>query len=163
MNLTHVHLLINHVAVIGAFLGILVLIFAIRSKSTSTYYAAYTVLIISALGAVVAYNTGESAEESVEGIVVVAESAIESHEDAAAYALGAFIVLGVLSLAGVYLTYVNGSPQPKWSVFILVVGLFSFIVVSRTAWLGGKIRHTEISTSVDSGQGQSEDEGDNDD
>jgi hypothetical protein len=42
MNLTHVHLLINHVAVIGAFLGILVLIFAIRSKSTSTYYAAYT-------------------------------------------------------------------------------------------------------------------------
>lgn len=162
MNLTHVHLLINHVAVIGAFLGILVLIFAIRSKSTSTYYAAYTVLMISAIGAVVAYNTGESAEESVEGIVGVTESAIESHEDAAAYALGAFILLGVLSLAGVYLTYVNESPQPKWSLFILVVGLLSFVVVSRTAWLGGKIRHTEISAGVDSSQGQSEGEGDDD-
>ena len=162
MNLTHVHLLINHVAVVGVFLGILVLIFAIRSKSTSTYYAAYTVLIISALGAVVAYNTGESAEESVEGIVGVVETAIEPHEDAAAYALGTFIALGVLSLAGVYLTYVNESPQPKWSVFILVIGLFSFIVVSRTAWLGGKIRHTEISAGVDSVQGQSEDKADDD-
>lgn len=163
MNLTHLHLLINHVAAVGAFLGILVLLLAIRSKSSSTYYAAYMVLIIAAVGAVIAYSTGESAEESVEGIAGVTESTIELHEDSAPYALGSFILLGVLSLVGVYLTYKNGSPQPKWSILILVAGLISFIAVSRTAWLGGKIRHTEISSGTAESQGTSEAEEDDDD
>jgi uncharacterized membrane protein len=160
MNLTHLHLLINHVAAVGAFLGIVVLLFAIRSKSSSTYYAAYTVLIIAAVGAVIAYSTGESAEESVEGMAGVTESTIELHEDSAPYALGSFILLGVLSLAGVYLTYKSESLQPKWNIIILIVGLISFIAVSRTAWLGGKIRHTEISAGMDVSQGASEAEGD---
>ena len=163
MNLTHLHLLINHVAAVGAFLGIIVLVFAIRSKSSSTYYAAYMVLIIAAVGAVIAYSTGESAEESVEGIVGVTESTIELHEDSAPYALGSFILLGVLSLVGVYLTYKKESMQPKWNIFILVVGLISFIAVSRTAWLGGEIRHTEISSDTAVSQGTLEAEEDDDD
>ena len=153
MNLTHLHLLINHVAVIGAFLGMIVLIFAIRSDSKSTYYAAYTLFIIAAVGAIIAYSTGESAEETVEGIAGVSESIIEEHEEAAGFALGSFIVLGVLAVAGVFISIMKEALQRKWGMLILVVSLLSFVIVSRTALLGGEIRHTEITRNAAQNQG----------
>jgi len=163
MNLTHLHLLINHVAVIGAFLGMIVIIFAIRSDSKSTYYAAYTIFIIAAVGAIIAYSTGESAEETVEGIAGITESTIEEHEEAAAFALGSFIVLGVLAFVGVYISMMSEALQRKWGMLILVVSLLSFVIVSRTALLGGEIRHTELVDGATQDQSQeTEDEEDDD-
>jgi uncharacterized membrane protein len=145
MNLTHVHLLINHLAVIGVALGIIVLLFAIVGKKTNTYYAAYTVLIISVVGAIIAYATGESAEETVEGIAGIAESAIEPHEESALLTIISFSILGVLSLASLIVGYVKINLQRTMGIIVLAMSLVSFTFVARTAWLGGKIRHTEIS------------------
>lgn len=138
-----------------------VLFFAIRSDSRVTYYAAYTIFIIAAIGAIIAYSTGESAEESVEGIAGVTESAIESHEEAAGFALGSFIGLGVLAIAGAYISMMKEHLQRKWGMVILVASLLSFVIVSRTALLGGKIRHTELTGAAV--QTQAGEEGEEDD
>ena len=68
MNQTHLHLLITHLPIFGSILGGLVLAHGIWTKSNQTKIAAYNVLIISSIGAVVAYLTGEGAEETVEKI-----------------------------------------------------------------------------------------------
>lgn len=162
MNLTHLHLLINHVAVIGAFLGMVVLVFAIRSESKSTYHAAYAIFLIAAIGAVIAYSTGESAEETVEGIAGVSESTIEPHEEAAELALISFILLGMLSLAGIFISLMKEALQRKWGFVMLVAGLLSFVLVSRTALLGGKIRHTEVAGNAVQSQNEGEQEEEDD-
>jgi peptidoglycan/LPS O-acetylase OafA/YrhL len=146
------------VAVIGSFLGMIVLIFAIRSNAKSTFHAAYVVLIISASSAGIAYYTGESAEETVEDVAGVSEASIEPHEEAAAYALGSFIALGVLAAVGFYISVAKENLQPKWGMFMLVLCLVSFGIIARTAWLGGKIRHTEVSGNTVQGREEGEED-----
>jgi hypothetical protein len=160
MNATHVHLLVNHLTVMGAFLGIIVLLFAIITNTVNTYYAAYTVLIISVIGCIIAYTTGESAEETVEGIVGVAESAIEPHEDSALRTIVSFSLLGLITLTSFVVSRFKVSLQRTMGFIVLAASLISFSLAARTAWLGGKIRHTEISRQTDSKQASPEEAGD---
>lgn len=146
MNAAHVHLLINHVAVIGSFLGIVVLLFGIYKKAPNTLNAAYTILIISAIGCVIAYLSGEGAEETVEQIAGVTESTIEPHEDAAQFTIVSFSILGILALIGLVVNRFKVSLQRSMSIAVLVIGILSCLLAARTAWLGGKIRHGEEMT-----------------
>ena len=141
---THVHLLINHLPVFGSIMGALVLLYGIWKQSTHTKNAAYLVLVIAALGAVTAYLTGEPAEETVENLQGVSKEMLETHEDAALFALIAFIITGLISLVGLYINQKKPSMAKGYGYLALVVALFSFSVVARTAYVGGQIRHSEI-------------------
>lgn len=144
MDQTHLHLLITHLPIFGTLLGGVVLGYGLFVNSEQTKYAAYILLIISALGAGVAYVTGEAAEETVENIQGVAESVIKTHENAALYSLMGIIVLGILSIAAIFITkrkHVNEDLVSKATLFLAIV---CFGLVARTGYLGGKIRHSEI-------------------
>lgn len=146
MNLSHLHLLINHLPIIGSMLGGLVLAFAIWEKSNRTKVAAYGVLIISTIGAIIAYLTGEPAEELVENIPGVLKDTIEKHEDAAMVSLIILIVLGISSVIGIYLTYKNSKYIKRVANVTLFLSILSFGFISRAGYLGGQIRHTELTT-----------------
>lgn len=146
MDQTHIHLLITHLPIFGSLLGTLVLGFAIWKKSNTTKLAAYYMLVISTVGAIIAYLTGEGAEETVENIQGVSENIIDKHADFAIYALIGLSVVGVFSLIGIYFIH-NKSPFTKTiSTATLFLALISFGLVTRTGYLGGQIRHTEIAT-----------------
>ncbi len=147
MNLSHLHLMINHLPIIGSMLGGLVLAFAIWQKSNHTKIAAYGVLIVSSIGAVIAYLTGEPAEELVENIPGVLKDTIEQHEDAAMISLIVLIVLGISSLIGIYLTYKNSKYTMRVANVTLFLSILSFGFVARAGYIGGQIRHTELTTT----------------
>jgi uncharacterized membrane protein len=163
MSQLHLHLLITHLPVFGSILGALVLGYGIRSVNSHTKMAAYYLFVLSALGAGVAYLTGESAEEGVENIAGINETIIGQHEDFAMYALISLIALGVLSLGAIVVNFTKRSIGPALSYFVLFVSLVSFALVARTGYLGGQIRHTEIGTAAaqsvggEQGEGQDED------
>lgn len=144
MNQTHIHLLITHLPIFGSILGFIVLAYAMKTKSKDTITAAYIIFIISALGAGIAYNTGEAAEETVEQLVGVSENTIEEHEDAALFALITTLILGGLSLLAIIFNTRNIKLGNRLPPVILFVSLFSFAVLARTGYLGGKIMHSEI-------------------
>lgn len=148
MDQAHIHLLITHLPIFGSILGALVLVHGMWTKSSATKIAAYHVLILSALGAVVAYLTGEGAKETVENIQGVAENAIEAHEEFAMFALISLICTGIASVLGVILTLKKSSFANKISMVILFLALVGFGLVARTGYLGGKIRHTEVGTGT---------------
>jgi len=164
MDQTHLHLLITHLPIFGSLLATLVLGYALWKKSDTTTLAAYYMLIISALGAVIAYITGEGAEETVENIQGVSENVIEQHADFASYALVGLIVVGVSSLIGIYFTYTKSNLAKMIATVTLFMALISFALVARTGYLGGQIRHSEIATGViqNSIQQGGEQEGDDD-
>lgn len=145
MDQTHIHLLITHLPIFGSLLGALVLAHGLFTKSHQTKIAAYNVFIISAIGAGIAYFTGEGAEEGVEHLPGVVESAIEQHDDFALFALISLIALGLASVLGLIFTIRKSVHSHTVAVGILVLALISFGLVARTGYLGGQIRHTEIS------------------
>ena len=87
MSQAHIHLIVTHLPIFGSLLGTLVLIYGLFTNSTQTKIASFLLFIISAIGAGIAYLTGEGAEEAVEHIQGVSENIIEQHEDAAMFAL----------------------------------------------------------------------------
>ena len=148
MDLTHIHLLINHLPVFGSILGAFVLAQGIWKKSSPTIFAAYSVFICCSLGAGIDYLTGESAEETVENIKGINEIMLEEHEEIAIVALIAFIVLGVVSLLGMFVELKKYPVSRKIAITVMLISLVSFGIVAWTGYLGGQIRHTEINASV---------------
>ena len=163
MSQVHFHLLITHLPVFGSILGALVLGYGLWTKSSQTKNAAYMLFIISAVGAGIAYLTGEGAEEATEKIAGVSENMIKLHEDSAMYALVSLIVLGVASIFALVETHLKTSLIKSTATLTLILSLISFGLVARTGYLGGQIRHTEISTgAVSTNAGGDESENDKD-
>lgn len=144
MDQVHLHLLINHLPIIGSLLGALVLAFGLWRKSEPTVVAAYGVLVLAALGAGVAQLTGEGAEEAVEHLPGVLESRIGRHEEFAEYALVALLAMGALAVGGLVLSARQSAHSPRMAVLVLLAALAGFGLVGWTGYLGGQIRHTEL-------------------
>jgi uncharacterized membrane protein len=135
---------ITHLPIIGAFIGLLILAFAYQKKDANVKTVAYLVFVVCAIGACIAYATGEGAEEVVENLPGVVEAAIETHEDAAMYSLVSMIALGVMSIIGIIQIRWNASKFNFIHSLILLLSLLSMATIAYTGNLGGKIRHTEI-------------------
>ena len=159
MNQTHIHLLITHLPIIGSILGALVLLHGIGIKSNQTIIAAYYIFVLDSIGAVIAYLTGEGAQETVENIQGVVETTIKIHGEFAIFALISLIILGVASIVGLFFTWRN-SPLTRTTAFIILfLSLISFGLAARTGYSGVEIRHTEIGngTTVPSENSEKED------
>ena len=161
MNQTHLHLLVNHLPIFGSVFAAFVLAYGLWAKSNSTKMAAYYLLIISAVGAGIAYLTGEAAEESVENIAGVSHDIIEQHEEFSLFALLALIAAGLISLIGLFITARKSKHTRAIAMTTLVIALISFVLVARTGYIGGLIRHTEIYNTIENPvEGNTEDEHD---
>jgi uncharacterized membrane protein len=156
MDQTHVHLLITHLPVFGSFLGVVVLLQGLLTKSDQVKLAAYNIFIISAIGAGIAYLTGEAAEETIESIPGMVEASIETHEESAVYALTGLILLGVISLGAIMTTLRKWASASSVAIAVLSISIICFGLIARTGYLGGQIRHTEINSTTTTLQGQQE-------
>jgi len=163
MDQTHLHLLITHLPIFGSLLGTFVLGYAIWKKSDSTTLAAYYMLVISAIGAAIAYLTGDGAEETVENIQGVSETVIEQHADFAVFAIIGLSIVGVFSLIGSYFVHTKSAFAKTIATATLFLALISFGLVARAGYLGGQIRHTEIVSGVVQNGGEQGGEKDGDD
>lgn len=148
MDFVHLHLVLTHVPVLATFFSLAILIWAMISKHPEHYKIAFAGFIVAGIFAVVAFVTGEGAEDIAETIAGVSESAIERHEDAASVALWMTVVLGVFGLIGLIWNKfgMKGFRPFVWTVFFY--GLATAGVLAYTANLGGQIRHTEISQTT---------------
>jgi len=144
MNPLHVHLFINHLPIAGTILGAVVLALALGLKSRHTEIAAYTVFILSSLGAAASYLTGEGAEHAIKEIPGIVKSTVELHENFSIYALIALIILGIASVGGIIQAQRKTKPPGKIAVSILCLSIICMGLIAWTAYLGGQIRHTEL-------------------
>lgn len=144
MNPAHLHLLTNHLPVLGTLFGLCLLLFAQIRKSDELKKVSFGVFFLVALLSIPSYVSGEPAEEQVENIATVSKVFLEQHEDAAKVAFVGVLVLGALGLVGL-LRYRFGKCACKWfSPVVIVAALVVTATMMWTANLGGKIRHSEI-------------------
>ena len=155
MNIVHLHLLLNHVPVLGVAFVTLLLTIAVVRRSGELAKVSLTSLALVAAISILVFLTGEPAQEAIENLPGFSERLIDRHEDAALIATIATGVIGALAL-GALIVY-RRRALPQWfTVFTLLAALGSTGLMGYTANLGGQIRHTEIrSTSVSGGTGSS--------
>ena len=146
MNLPHVHLILNHVPVLGTVFGLVLLAWGSWRQNVSLQRAALVTFIIAALVAIPVYLTGEPAQDAVQRLAGVTENAIEAHEEAALVSLIAVELLGVLGVISLLLARAQRSTaivmRGALAVAIVTAGLMAW-----TANLGGRIRHSELRAS----------------
>lgn len=143
MTLVHLHLLLNHIPIIGALFALLLFTAArVRRGTVSTKFALGFTAGVAAV-AVAVYFTGGAAEDAVEKLAGVTEGAIHRHEEAAELATIAFGILGGLSLLALLLF--RSKEMPRWVGLGGIIGTLAVsALMGWTANLGGQIRHTEI-------------------
>lgn len=143
MNAAHVHLLLNHVPVIGTVFGILLFAVARVRRSDELTRVGLGFFVLLALVAIVVYLTGEPVEHLVEDLPGISEPAIERHEEAS---LVATIVLGAFgAVAALGLLAFRRRALPRWlTTAALLLSLVPSAFMAWAANLGGQIRHTEI-------------------
>ena len=143
MSWAHIHLLLNHLPVVGIVVAIPILAWGIGRHHEEVIRLALALVATLAAVTIAVYLTGEPAEEAVEGLAGVSESLIERHEEAALLATAAFGALGALALGGL-LWFRHRSIPSRFATLLLVLALIPAGLVGWTANLGGQIRHTEI-------------------
>jgi hypothetical protein len=144
MNVAHIHLLLNHIPMIGTVFGVVLFSLALMRRSEELKKISLGIFVVGAVVALPVYFTGEPAEEVVEHLPGVSESIIEQHEEAAEIALVAVELLGAISLAGLVL-FRSASGIPNWfAALSLVLSVMVGGVMAWTANRGGQVRHTEI-------------------
>lgn len=144
MSAVHLHLLLNHVPVIGTLIGVALLVLALLRRSEEIAGAALMLFVGVGLASAVVFFTGEPAEEAVEKLAGVSTQMLESHEEAATVAAIASGMLGALAL-GVLLAFRSRSMPRGLTLAALVLAIAVGGIMGWTANLGGQIRHTEIS------------------
>ncbi|HKH90403.1 MAG TPA: hypothetical protein VKA54_01305 [Gemmatimonadaceae bacterium] len=147
MSTVHIHLLLNHVPVIGAVIGLALLGVAILRRSDELARVTFWLYALLGAASVVVYLTGEPAEEAVENLAGVSKALIEQHEESALVATIAMGAAGALALLATFVFRRKAIPRPVvgggFVMALLITGLMGY-----TANLGGQIRHTEISAGA---------------
>jgi len=157
MSSVHLHLLLNHVPVVGTMFALVIFAAALIFRDSVSIRFALAASAALALVAVAVYFTGGAAEEAVEKLAGVTETAIDQHEEAAEVTTVAMSLFGALAMAA--LLFFRKRPVPRW---VAVSGLVGTVALSAlmgwTANLGGQIRHTEIrSANLQQGGYESDD------
>jgi uncharacterized membrane protein len=143
MTGAHFHLAFNHVPVVLVPVAIVMLAYAMVSKSADLTKGALALLMVSTLFGAAAFLTGESAERAVEEIAGISTAAIEEHEEFAPIAIVATMLAGFLALVVVLKWRPGGATSPTM-IATLVVALAAAVLLAWTAYLGGRINHPEL-------------------
>ncbi|HEY9429427.1 MAG TPA: DUF2231 domain-containing protein [Gemmatimonadaceae bacterium] len=145
MNGAHLHLLVNHLPVIGSIFAILLLVWSLARKNTDVARAALGLFVIAAITGLAAYFTGEPAEHMAEEIAGVSKNAIETHEESAELATILLGGYGVFALGALIYLRKRAIEFPRKLVtFALLLSFVPAGAMGFTANQGGQIRHPEI-------------------
>jgi hypothetical protein len=138
------HLLINHLPVIGTWVGTGVLAWGLVIRKEDVRRLALGLLAVVALSAAPAYLSGSEAEDRAEKLPGVSSAEISEHEAAANFALGGCVVLGLVAVGVLLVFRRQEAIATGWLAGVLCLALVCSAMLARTAHLGGEIRHPEI-------------------
>lgn len=144
MNLAHVHLLLNHIPVLGTLFAFMLLAWGAVAKSRDLTRAGLVFTVLAALVSIPTSLTGDPAADAVKGLPGVTTPIISEHEEAADYAFYFLLAVGALALAALAVPGISENVRKKITTAVLVGMLLASAMMGRTAYLGGMIRHTEV-------------------
>lgn len=153
-NAAHLHLLVNHFPIVGAFLAVPVLVLAlVLRKERGLLLAGTLLLVVVAVSGWYSVRTGEQAmdqleaQEDKEWNATFEEADVGEHEDRAELAMWFAYPTAVISILVLAAAHVRPADNPLGRVWIGVVLVAALATGGAMAWAGnagGTIMHREI-------------------
>jgi uncharacterized membrane protein len=148
MDTAHLHLISNHLPIVGYALGLVILLIAFFRNSSELFLATYLLFLLSGIGGIVAFLTGEAAEEVAEQkFGETMEKVIHEHEEAGELAYFFIIALTVLAIVGLFVTLKKKSFAPWIHRTALILGLLATLASVHAGYHGGLINHAPSGTT----------------
>ena len=144
MDSTHLHLLLNHIPILGTFFGLCLLAYGLIDKNGTLEKAGLTTIVMVALFTIPAFLSGEESEDKVESIPGVSEFYLEQHEELAEVALWLMIATGAIALLSLIISKVKANQRTWLNIITVLMVTATFGVMVVVGSYGGKIRHSEI-------------------
>src|SRR5262245_52187050 len=112
-ELTHLHLLLNHVPIIGSILSLGILLLSAARRNDALRRVGYEAFFILALIALPTYVTGLAAQKGIASQPDVSSILIDEHHDAALFALLLMEITGIVAWFGLWQFHRN-LPSRRW-------------------------------------------------
>ena len=141
MNQAHLHLLLNHAPIMGAAIGLMVLIAGLLTGNESVKRTAFGIFIGAALIVIPTHITGEGAEHLIESIPGSDHKLIHAHGRAVGLFQWVMAALGILSAAALF-SPLQKMDWIKW--IVLVLALVAMYGAQQAGTSGGAISHPEV-------------------
>lgn len=157
MDLAYLHIVTNHVPIIGIPFALAILLLGIWRKSDELKAVALLAFAVLGLATFGVFLLGQGGEDFVEDLAGISHDAIEDHEKMGLISLIAvgitavFSAFGLIFYKGFSIFKRRGADEnsklffPNWLTFlVLFLAVSSAGILGYTGKLGGKIRHTEF-------------------
>jgi hypothetical protein len=144
LSATHLHLMLNHVPVLGTVFVLVVLLWGLlrRSREITSLGLLFTVIL--ALVTIPIYLTGEPTEHQQRRAPWFDRDRAHEHEEKAERGLIAVLATGAVALGALYLRR-GGRPGNGAVTGIATAGVaISFVLFALAALEGGEIHHEEL-------------------
>jgi uncharacterized membrane protein len=146
MNYAELHLLLNHVPIIGMIVGLGLFLVSFLGKNDDLRRGSYIVFVAIALISIPTFLSGFGAQLMIKG-PGVSDALLQRHQGAALLSLWFMEATGALALAGLWQSQRNSHPA-RWNVSaVLLFSLLTAGLMARTGNTGGDIRHPEDRSS----------------
>jgi len=144
MNSAQLHLLFTHLPILGLGFAILFNLVALIRKSEELQKLSLWFYILLGIFALLAYLTGDGAEEIIKTYPGITEDIIEPHENFALFFFIGLMVTSALSMVGLYMTKTRKNLLGRFNLVLLIAAILLSFFAVKTGSTGGSIRHTEI-------------------
>jgi uncharacterized membrane protein len=150
MNLAHLHILLNHIPIIGTLITLGVFLVSLVAGHDDMKQVSLALFSLIALLAIPTYLSGTGAQGALKESPEVSMTLIESHQGAALIAFIFMEITGAVSLMG--LLRFNRNVKNPWTsgpargtlLAVLLLALATSGLMAVAGNTGGDIRHTEI-------------------
>lgn len=182
MDFAYLHIVTNHIPIIGVPIGVTLLAFGMWRRSDELKTFSLILFAVLGVAAIATFLLGQAGEDFVEHLAGVSEDAIHDHEDFAKIALASVLLTAIVSALALAYPFIkalvgrgkaNGkallegesSPAAKpyfpamVTLPVLALAVISAALLGYTGKLGGMIRHTEFysTTATTSGKDETRD------
>jgi uncharacterized membrane protein len=144
MNYAHIHLILNHIPIVGLGIVLYLLVIAKLRNSMEINRAAWMVLILVGIATIFTYLSGNFAEDTAQNFPDLTQEMIETHEERALIASILSILSAILAGVCLWMDRSKGSIPQRLIVAILLIVIVAFGAMIITANAGGQMRHIEI-------------------
>jgi len=150
LNLPHVHLLLNHWPIIGAFIGLALFVIALMTRNHDLKQASLVLFAALAVLTIPVYLSGNAAADAMKKQKLEGwpTSLVDSHEGAAMLAFLALGLTGIFALVALWPSTRSAKPEAQsksWpTMAVLVSSLVTAGLMTVAGNTGGNIRHPEI-------------------
>jgi hypothetical protein len=144
MDPLQMHMLLNHLPVIGGLGALLLLAWGLIRRSIRVTLAALVGLVMVGLVAIPVFLTGSVGEERFETLPQLSRELVQRHQDAAVAATVGLISAAAIAIAAL-IGWRSTRKLPQFAATAaLIIGIAALVLAFRTASLGGQIRQNDL-------------------